>query len=124
MDFAETILYDAVGQTLAPAEVANPCSDEALVCADENSDALRETFILRKTSLDQEQWDNFLSPDAKASNMDDSAREGSALLGRKSGLSQVNPQPYQNMTKVLIWGGVGWGGVGWGGVGWGGVAGE
>lgn len=58
------------------------------VVEDENSDALRETFILRKTSLDQEQWDNFLSPDAKASNMDDSAREGSALLGRKSGLSQ------------------------------------
>jgi hypothetical protein len=59
--------------------------------ADEQSDALRETFILRKTSLTQDQWDMYLSPEAtagKQNTMDDSAREGSALLGRKSGLFQ------------------------------------
>ena len=57
--------------------------------ADEHADALRETFILRKTSLDQQQWDTFLSPDVRQDNGDDGAREATALLGRKSGLSQV-----------------------------------
>lgn len=57
------------------------CAQCSLLCAEEdNSDALRETFILRKTSLRQDQWDKYLSSEtAKAAN-----EETNALLGGKS----------------------------------------
>ena len=53
----------------------------------EDSDALRETFILRKTSLSQDQWDKYLSAESSKKE-EDPSEVSSALLGRKSGFSQ------------------------------------
>ena len=59
------------------------------VAADEeDSDALRETFILRKTTLTQAQWDKYLSSDSTKKPSDDDSSQTSALLGGKASFSQ------------------------------------
>ena len=60
----------------------------------EEDDVLRETFILRKVTLTQDQWDQFLSPERAAKAPDsDLARTSSStsLLSRKSGGSLGRP---------------------------------
>lgn len=51
---------------------------------EEDSDALRETFILRKTSLSQAQWDKYLSSETSRNASDEATSQAQALLGSKS----------------------------------------
>lgn len=73
------------GRTEGSAQNANTPTDHH--ADEEGSDALKETFILRKTSLTQEQWDLYLSTDTSRPGKED-IHESTALLSRKSNISQ------------------------------------